>query len=329
MAKTTKPSSSTTKKSPAKVQKKSPKTTKAKSTKDASKNRRKFLKLPRRRQKPVGTKKLSGSFRLFADSASLLRQHWKLFGGITLVYAVLSMLLVGGLGGNHDILELKDGVLKDTDQLSASLALFGLMLGSAGSTKSESGAVYQSVVILLVTLATIWSLRQVYAGQKVTVRDAFYKGMYPLVPFTLLVLLLCLELLPAIIGSYIFGSVFAGGLAVSLLEQVSWGLAVFLLIGLSLYLVCTSIFALYIVTLPDVRPRAAIRTARKLVRYKRWLVLRKLLFLPVALFVVGGVIVLPLIVLVPVLVPWVFGLLSLMALVFAHTYVYSLYKELL
>ena len=282
-----------------------------------------------RREKPqTPPEKLTGSFRLFADSLSVIRQYWKLFVGITLIYLILSMLLVGGLG-SLDVSELKKTFTEDLGQLSASVAVFGLLIGSTGSAGSESGAAYQTIVVILVSLATIWSLRQIYAGEKIGIRDAFYKGMFPLVPFVLVLLFLCLTLIPATIGSFIFTAVFGGELAVTLVETLIWSIVVFLLMVASLYLLSTYIFAAYVVTLTDVRPVEAIKTARKLARFRRWSILRKLLFLPVAYVAIGIIVILPLIVFVPVVVQIVFVLLSMLALVFAHTYVYSLYKELL
>ncbi len=51
----------------------------------------------------------------------------------------------------------------------------------------------------------------------------------------------------------------------------------FLLAMLTLIYVKSSLFALYIVTLPDMTPMKALRSARELARYRRWTVLRKIL----------------------------------------------------
>lgn len=310
------------------------KDTKAKNSPEASKKR--LLRIPffglQRKKKdkpPRPTRKLTGSFRLFADSISLLRQHWKLFGGITLVYMFLSIVLVGALSGDYSFSELRKGFEDEFGRLTASLALFSLLISTTGSPTSESGAVYQTVVVLVVSLATIWALRQVLAGEKIQIRDAFYKGMYPLVPLVLVLLFLSILFVPAVVAGFLFTVVLAGGLAVTVLEQVLWSGLVLLLFLWSLYLVINRIFAVYIVTLPDMRPMAAIKAARRLVYWRRWAVIRKLIFLPFAMLIVGAVIILPIIAFVPAIVQYVFLILSMFALVFAHTYSYSLYKELL
>jgi DNA-binding helix-hairpin-helix protein with protein kinase domain len=104
---------------------------------------------------------------------------------------------------------------------------------------------------------------------------------------------------------------------------------VFLLVLLSLYMVSSSLFALYIVALPDMTPMRALRSARQLALHRRWTILRKILFLPFSLLLLSGLIMLPFIVLVPAIAAWVFLILSLFGWIVALTYMYLLYRELL
>jgi hypothetical protein len=98
---------------------------------------------------------------------------------------------------------------------------------------------------------------------------------------------------------------------------------------LSLYMVTSSVFALYIVTLPNMTPMRALRSARGLVLGRRWTVLRKLLFLPIALFLLGALIMLPLIWFWAPAATWVFFALSMACLAALHSYMYALYRSLL
>lgn len=273
--------------------------------------------------------KLSGAFRLLRDSSSFFRQYWKLWGGVVMVYFLLSLVLVGA---GTNINTLKDNLTEtmgpNAGQLGIGLVLFTELVGSSGSS-SESGSVYQTLLAIVVSLAVIWALRQLLSGQKVGIREAFYRSMYPLVPAFLVLLVIGLQLVPMMIGSFLYSVMFAGGIAVTFVEQALSAIVIFLLAVLSLYLITSSIFAFYIVTLPDMRPMRALRSARQLVRYRRWTIMRKLLFLPAALLVVGAVITVPIILIWAPLAPWVFMLLAMAGLVFVHIYVYSLYRELL
>jgi hypothetical protein len=94
-------------------------------------------------------------------------------------------------------------------------------------------------------------------------------------------------------------------------------------------MVTSSVFALYIVTLPNVTPMAALRSARDLVLHRRWLIMRKVLFLPVALLVIAAIIMVPVIILSPAVAEWLFFGLSMLALAVVHSYMYGLYRELI
>jgi hypothetical protein len=287
-------------------------------------NRRQNAKSARAAFKP-----LSSGFRVFRDSLSFVRQYWKLYLGVTLIYLVLSVILVGGLGGGYDVQNLREDFGQKTGELGASLSIIGLLVGSAGSNTNEGGAAYQTMILIIVSLATIWMVRQLMAGQTLKLRDPFYKGMYPLVPFMLLMLMLCVHLLPAVFGGFVFSSVVRNGLVVTTLEYILWLAITGVFFAVSLYILSASLFALFVVTLPDMAPRAALKNARKIVQYRRWIVMRKLLLLPLLLFVIGVLVLLPLISFVPALVIPVFVLLSMFVLPFSLTYVYMLYRELL
>lgn len=285
-----------------------------------------------RRIKHQGSQ-LSGAFRLFRESLLLIRTHWKVLGGIMIVYALLNIVLVRGFGATSNLGELKD-TLQDVftgswGQLTSGVALFAVLLSSTGSTSSESASVYQTLLVLMISLAVIWALRQLQAGIKITAREAFYKGMYPMIPFVLVLLVVGLQLVPLLIGSTLYSTVISNGLAATAAERGIWALAFFFLALLSLYMVTSSLFALYIVTLPDMTPMRALRSARQLVLHRRWTVMRKVVFLPIALGALAGIIIIPFIIFITPLAEYVFFCVTIAGLVIIHSYMYRLYRELL
>lgn len=297
-------------------------------------------------EKPVETKKYtsfklekrikpvkatgSGAFKLFGSALSLLGRHWKLFGGMLLVYGILNFVVLQGFrAAGGDLSSLKATLEGDVNQLIGSLTLFAYLISSSGTTVSPTAGAYQFILATVVSLALIWTLRQVYGGVKTRIRDGFYKGMYPLVPFLMVLFVICLQLLPLAIGVLLFNSVMNFGLAATVVEQILWSILCVLLFMLSLYLVCSSIFALYIVCLPDMEPMRALRSARELVRQRRSQVMRRLLFLPLALLLVVGVVTIPLILFATALAVPVFFILGLLLPAVIHSYMYGLYRSLL
>lgn len=277
--------------------------------------------------------KLTGAIKLFVGSIRLIFSHKKLFFGIVTAYLVLTLVFVKGLGISSDLSELKSSLQEvlsgGAGDLYTGAALFSYLVGSSGSASSDVAGAYQTILLIVVSLATIWALRQVHADKKVRIRDAFYKGMYPLVPFILVLLVIGLQLLPLLIANTVYGIVVSNGLAITFLEKAVWLMLYGLFALLSLYMVASSVFALYIVTLPDVTPMQALRSARQLVRYRRWTVMRKFIFLPVAVLFVGAVIMIPLIIYATPLAEWIFFALTMLALAVIHSYIYGLYRELL
>lgn len=290
----------------------------------------KTLRLSKRIQHP---QKLPSAWKISKQAAKLLWQHRKLIIGITLIYGVLNIILVRGFSGGTDVSGLKNDLSQifsgNWGHLASSLTVFALLVTSAGNTTSSTGGTYQLLLVLIISLAIIWTLRQVLAGNKVRVRDGFYRGMYPFIPFVLVVLVIGLQLIPLLIGSTLYSTVINNGIAVFAVEKFFWGLLFFLLALLSLYMICSSIFALYIVTLPDMTPMKALRSARELVRLRRWTVLRKVIFLPIILLIVAAIIMIPIIAFITPAAQWLFFILTMLAVVAVHAYMYTLYRELL
>ena len=279
------------------------------------------------------TAKLPSAWKLAERAVRHIWQHKRLFIAITVVYGLLNLLLVRGLSNTNDISTLKTQLNQyftgDFASLASGLTVFVTLLGSSGNGSSNTAGAYQFFLLLLASLAIIWALRQTAAGISIRMRDAYYRGMYPVVPFILVLVVIGLQLLPMLIGLSLYTLVVSNGIAVLGIEKLTWGLLALALTILSLYLICSSIFALYIVTLPDMTPLKALRSARDLVRYRRWVLLRKLLFLPLILIVVAAIIMLPIIFWLTPLAQWVFFVLTMFAVLAVNAYMYTLYRELL
>lgn len=261
-------------------------------------------------------------------SLEVLKRHWKLFLGIVLIYGILNLVLVRGLSGGTDLSTVKSA-LRGTGSLTTGASLFLYLLGGSGNTSSAGAGSYQMILVIIISLALVWSLRQVYAESQVRIRDAFYKGMYPLVPVILILLVIGLQLLPLIVGATVYSIVMSNGIAVGSLEHILWFLLLIFTSLLSLYMLCSSTFALYIATLPDMTPMKALKSARELVKHRRFLVARKILFLPLAMLIMAAIVMIPLILVVTPFASWAFFILSMIGLAVAQSYMYALYRELL
>ena len=277
--------------------------------------------------------KLPSSFNIMRRSVRLLLANWRLFGILALIYGLLTIFLVRGVSGGLGLQDLKTSFQAafggSLSSITTSFVLFSTLVGSAGSSNSPSGGSYQVILMLLICLVTIWSLRQVQAGKKIRARDGFYEGTYPLVQFTLVLVTIGLQLTPLAIGNWLYTTVVGNGIATSALEKFSWLLLFIILSFLSLYLICSSIFALFVVTLPGMTPLKALRSAKKLVLYRRWMLIRKVLFLPFSLLILSSVIMIPILIYLTPVAESIFFILTMFGWILSITYLYNLYRELL
>lgn len=275
---------------------------------------------------------LSSGFALMKQSVKLLVKNWKPILGLVAIYAIINIILVQSFSGFH-FTQTKEALSEvftgDWGKVLGSLSLFAFLLGGVGNTNSEAAGAYQFMLVTIMSLATIWMLRQLIIGEKVRVRDGFYKGMYPLIPFVLIFIVAVIQTLPVVLGAFLYG--LAGPLSgfTNGVEWMLWLIALLLLAVLSLYMLSSSLIALYAVSLPGVEPRMALRAANKFVQFRRWAVMRKILFLPFILILMAAIIIIPVIMFVTPLTGILFFILTLIALPLVHAYMFALYQELI
>lgn len=276
---------------------------------------------------------LPGVFSLFARSLGVLYRNWKVFLGIVLIYGLFNALLIQSFSAAGNVGEIKS-ILDELftgswGKLAGGLTVFTYLLGSSSNTASPSSGTYQLILTLVISLAVIWTLRQLYAGHAVRVRDAFYRGMTPIIQFVLVIVVVILQLLPLTLGTLLYSTVTANGIAATALESLVWALLAVALSAVSLYWISSSLFAVYIVTLPDMTPMKALRSAKQLVAGRRLAVIGRVLFLPIALLVLAVLIVMPVILFATPLAVWAFFALTMVLLPLSHSYMYALYRSLL
>ncbi len=278
---------------------------------------------------------IKNSFRLTIEALRTIRRFWKPLGGIILVYLILNIILASGVSNlnttvNDIKLNLEVGDSSNLSPFGTAINGFSNLVASAGTNGSSTGSSLQIALIVVVSLVIIWALRQLFAGKIITVKQAYYSSMTPLIPFLLVLLVIFIQLLPLTLGastiSALLSTIFVNGGNLSNVIMIIFTSG---LLAWSLYMISGSLLSIYIVTLPDAHPRQALRSAKNLVAYRRWAIIRRLIYLPIFTLLLMGLVVIPLILYATFLVMPVFLVLSMFSLLFAHTYLYSLYRELI
>lgn len=270
------------------------------------------------------------AWRLLGRTYQFCLNNWKVLGAITLVYGLFYFLLVRA-APQIDLSEYEttiDELIGEGSDGVKTLTLAGLALASAGTSTSQVQLLYGLVLIVVFSLAVIWSLRHIMAKKKFNLRDSFYRSQTPLVPYLGLLGLMSIQLIPMAVGSLLYSIVTAQSIAVTPVESLLFAVLWLGLTLLSAYFLVNSLMATYAVTLPGMYPWAALKATRGLVKGRRWFLLRKMLLLPVILFLLFALVFLFLIAVAPSLVFWFYDLSLILALPIFHIYYYQLYRSL-
>ena len=281
----------------------------------------------------AGYKRLPSAPLLFIRTIRLMFENLWLLGGILLVYGLVDLVLVGGNSESTSLPAAKSSLVSlfhgHINNLSAGFTLFSFLSSSGNTANTDAASAYEAVLLLIISVVYIWGLRQVYAKQKVRIRDAFYKGTYALIPFLIVLFVMGIQLLPFVIGAALYSNLLNNGYLVGSGQHAAAVGLFFLLSAWSLYMLCSSLIALYIVTLPDMTPIKALLSARQLVRFRRWVVLRKMIFLVASVAILGTLILIPVALFATPLALVIFLLLTALTVGVIHTFVYGLYREML
>lgn len=263
----------------------------------------------------------------------LIKKSIKPIIGLFLVYFLLQTVFVRAFTAPINVSEVKTTIREsfneNPDTFTIASSMFGLMLTTASEVPTETASVYQSILFILMSLAIIWVFRQRSANNKTSTSEALYEGMYPIIPYVIVLGVMAIQFLPAYIAGTVFSFLTEQGLTGSSGETTVWMILYLFMVLLSVYMLLSSLFATYIVTLPNMRPMQALRSARQLVFSRRLAVFVRLFILVFMIIGFLGLVVVPAIYFIPQIAPWLYALLVIAAFVYVHGYLYTLYRELI
>lgn len=270
------------------------------------------------------------AWQLSKQSVAFLAKHFWIFFSVMLIHAVLYIVLVYG-PADFNLTEVQETIKAffggNGSSAASTFALLGTVLGA--NTQREGSSLFNFLIILSVSLATIWIIRRIYLKKPFKIRDAFYSGMAPAVPVMTILLVMTLQLLPFTITSYIYTVGRTSGVFISGVEDLIFFLIALFAGILSFYLMTPSILSLYAVTLPNMYPLHTIRLTKKIVKYRRFLVFRRIIALPLIIAILFFGLLLVLIRFYPQGGLWFVQIFPIVILPLIHIYLFKLYKSLI
>ena len=291
--------------------------------------------------------KLPGYFAFTKQVRQLLWENKKIFISLVALYGIVTIIFVGTT--SQDLFTTLGDTLKETGSevftgnfggvAQAGLLFVATISGASTQTLTEVQQIFAVIIALLTWLTTVWLLRNIMAGHKVTMRDGLYNAGAPIVPSFGVLIVLALQLLPIAVALLGYTAASATGLLEGGIEAMVFWFVVALLVLLSLYWATGTLIAMVVITLPGMYPLQAIRAAGDMVVGRRIRILLRILWMIAGLAVVWILILLPVIVFdtwiktiftqiaaVP-LVPFVMLVVASFSVVWSASYIYLLYRK--
>lgn len=229
-------------------------------------------------------------------SFEIIFKNWRLFLPLTVIAAVLSVLLVG-----------TNLVLNETTWV------FGIL------------------IFLMLWLVVIYILRKLLDQKQVSLKEAFFNAMTPLISTLVVFVVIVIQCVPIFLLIIAYSAaVKTEFLSTPFYALLFLGFA-FLMITISGYLLSSSVIVLIAVTAPGLYPLAAFRAVSDLMMGRRMRFLLRLIALILVLAVIWMIVMIPVLALkLPAIVVAIaVTILTCISAVYLTVYLYLYYKWLL
>ncbi|MBR3368219.1 hypothetical protein IKG45_00285 [Candidatus Saccharibacteria bacterium] len=273
----------------------------------------------------------------------ILFKNWKVFGGLLLLVVIFGTLFVG-LMSQKTISSIQS--VADSEELSGFLKATVVLAktattGGINQSLSDSQSLIFSLLFVLIWLATTYSLRNLLAGKKITLRQSLYNSFAPFVSTFLVFLTVLVELVPIFLLIIFYSAAIQTDFLSTPFYALIFLVFAILLIALSLFLVSSSIIALAAVSAPGLYPMEALRSAYDLMFRRRLQFIFRILFLAFVVIVTFAIIMLPIILIdsaiksvadwateIPV-IPFFLLTMTCFNFMYISAYIYLYYREML
>lgn len=194
------------------------------------------------------------------NSFHLFFKHWKLFLPLTVIAVVLSLAFVGLSGESN-----------------------------------EASIMFGAFIFLIIWLTTIFLLRHIMAGHKVTLRDGLYNAMTPLLSTFVVFVVAVIQCIPIFVLIILYSAAVRTDFLTMPFYALLFLVVAGLLILLSAYLLSSSLMALIAVSAPGLYPLKALSIASELMIGRRVKFVIRLIALLLTMAIMWAAIMLPLI----------------------------------
>lgn len=280
----------------------------------------------------------------------VLFKNRRVFGGLLISVVIFTTIFIGlfsqskindimaGLATNEQAENFANlgNVARATVQLVSTIATGGI---SQSLTNDQSTTL--GLIFIIVWLVTIYLLRRILDGKKVTLRQGLYNALSPLISTLLVLIVVLLQFIPIFLLIIFYSAAIQTDFLSTPFYALLFLVFAALMILLSGYMISSSIIALVATTAPGVYPRSALRAASDLMLHRRTRFVFRLILLIFILILNCAIIMLPVIMIdnalkqsfdwmvdIPV-ASFFMLLITIFNFIYSSAYIYLYYKEML
>lgn len=259
-----------------------------------------------------------------------------------IAFFILSAIFIGALQADNvtSINETIDSATSGSSVIGPvmrAVVTVGSSIGGAlNNNLSDVQYIYLSALLILALLTVVWLLRHQLAGNKLKVRDGLYNAAAPIAAEYALLVVGIAQLLPVALTVLIYMSATTSGLLDGGIETAMFSVALLLVVVLTLYFMTTTLFAMFIATIPGTYPMKAYKAARHIVAGQRLRLLLRLLWMVVIVLVADFMVLVPFVIIVNSVgggnswaIPIAYQLVVIASIVYGTAYSYLLYRRMI
>ena len=237
-------------------------------------------------------------------SFRIIFKNWKLFLPLLVLTVVLNVVFVGIMSESsyvqfQDIMDQTSAEVTGGDigsvAKAALLLISTITSGGLSGESSEAPVVFGVLIFLIIWLTTIFLLRHLLAGHKVSLRDGLYNAMTPLVSSFVVFAVAVFQCIPIFLLIIVYSSAVQTEFLATPFYALVFFIFAALMILLSGYLLSSSLMAFVAVSAPGMYPLRALNVSSDLMAGRRTRFILRLVALVLVLAIVWVLVMLPLI----------------------------------
>ena len=236
-------------------------------------------------------------------SFKLIFENWKIFLPFLFIMVILMIAMVGLMSENtytgiKDVIDetaAENGANIGTFAKSAILLFSTVFTGGLSADATAGAGVVVALLFLIIWLVSIFVIRHKMAGNKISLRDALYNSLSPLLSTFVVFVVAVVQAIPIIILVIAYSAAVETHFLDTPFYAILFLVFAGLMLLLSSYLLSSTIIALIAVSAPGMYPLEALKLSSEVMAGRRIRFVFRMIALVIILIAIWFIVMMPLI----------------------------------